>query len=78
MKQPSQEWRVSIRRAVIWRSAPGNEACGICEDQVIDVGVLHGTIGILPSTVDQESHSKESSGSEHESWAREEGGEGGH
>ena len=37
----------------------GGEARGIREDVVVDVGVFHGRVGILPEAVEEEDYAEE-------------------
>lgn len=59
VEQPSEQGRVSIRGPFIWTSTASHEARRICEDEIIDVGILDRAVGILPATIDQEHNAEE-------------------
>lgn len=58
-------------------AAADDEAGGVGEDKVVDVGVLDGRVGVLPRAVDQEPETEEG-GDEEEGHGPEEAAEDGH
>ena len=53
-EQPGEERRVAVRVSRVGRLAAGDEAGGVGEDEVVNVGVFDGGVGVLPGAVEEE------------------------
>lgn len=58
-EQPGQQRRVAVRVAGVGRGAVGDEAGGIREDEVVNVGVLDGRVGVLVAAPRDEAGAQE-------------------
>jgi len=72
-KDPRQQRRVTVRGTLIGRRAARDEACRVREDEVVDVGVLDGGVGVLVQAVEEEGEAEQGGEGEDEGG----GGEGG-
>lgn len=60
-EQPGEERRVAVCFPGIGAEPMGHGAGGIGEDEVVDIGVFDGRVGVLPGAVEQENEAEEGS-----------------
>lgn len=58
-EHPGEQRRVAVRFPVVGAEALGYIAGGVGEDEVVDVGVFDGGVGVLPDAVEEEDEAEE-------------------
>lgn len=58
-QQPGEQRRVAVGVAGVRGVTGGEEAGRVGEDEVVDVGVLEGRVGVLPEAVDEKDEAEE-------------------
>ena len=58
-EEPGEQRRVAVGVSVVGGAASRDEARGVREDEVVDVGVFHGRVGVLEEAVEEENDAQE-------------------
>lgn len=67
-ENPCEQRRVAVGLACIGAFASSYRTRGVGEDEVVDVGVLEGRIGVLPEAVEEEDEAQEGGDKEEGGW----------